>query len=261
MSAKSETKIELISCDQARLDIARFAGSQVPAAEARILRAHLLRCETCNGFYRESVETAAALGSNLRAGREELESEQVEMRRAAYKSLDKVKKSRPNHSALRTILLPAFFFFLMVFVTKAAWPGDKVTVKDWSGAVFLGQNPFPPGDPPGAIIRGGWLTTAERAELNLEAGDAEIRLEELTFLMVENAAAHRFRLRSGKLHVSGPCQVTTTFGVVEITDGKAKIEQSGSKLFVWCEEGEVLFVDALGKSLLRSGESVSRGVR
>lgn len=261
MAAKSEPSLPTIDCEHAAGEIRAFAGSSMPAARGRILRKHLLQCAECKALYRDVVETAASLGHNLRSGREDLESERAVIRRAAYRSIDKIRQEKPNTFALRMILIPAFFFFLMVFVTKIAWPDDKVKVKDFGGAVFLGEDSFLPDGPAGLILRGSWLTTNERAFLELKLGSSSVRLDELTFLLVEDPARHRFRLRNGTLELSGLAQVTTTRGILEMEEGTARLGLHGSNLELTCETGEVVFLDALGKTRLSAGEKLVRGVR
>lgn len=233
----------------------------MPAARGRVLRKHLLQCAECKALYRDVVETAASLGHHRRAEREDLESEKAVIRRAAYRSIDKIREEKPNTFALRMILVPAFFFFLMVFVTKIAWPEDKVKVADFGGAVFLGEDSFLPNGPPALILRGSWLTTNERAFLKLKLGSTAVRLDELTFLLVEDPAGHRFRLRGGALELSGVVQVTTTRGVFEMEDGTARLELHGSNLELTCTDGEAVFLDAAGKTILKAGENLVRGTR
>ncbi len=261
MSANSEQTLESIDCTRASEEIRTFAGARMPAKRARVLRAHLLECADCNQIYRASVETAARLGHNLRADREDLESEEAEIRRAAYRSIDKVRAKKPNHFALRTILIPAFFFFLMVFVAKESWPGDEVEVTDFGGAVFVEQDSFLPDGPPRKIVRGCWLTTSERAFAEFETGPTSVRMEELTFFLVEEPATHRFRLRSGEIEIEGPSQVTTTRGVLEIEEGRARFSFRDGALEIVCQEGQVSFIEATGESHLSVGEKLLRGVR
>jgi hypothetical protein len=261
MPSKSDPTPTTLDCEQARTEIRTFAGSRVPAARARVLRLHLLECEDCNAFYRESLETAARLGGNLRADREQGEAEATEVRREAARSLDKVRQRKPNSSRLRTVLLPAFFFFLMVFVTRAVWPGDRVQVADWGGPVFIDDEPFLREGSPKGIRRGRWLVTGAAGRLELKNGSARLALGERTFLLVEDPAAHRFRFRGGDLRVSGPCSVTTTHGVLELEDGTATLDARGASFELICEAGGALFIDATGEHRLEAGERVLRDVR
>jgi len=261
MSANSEQTTALIDCAKAASEISTFAGSRMPADRGRVLRAHLLKCEACKALYRETVEVAAALGHNLRADREDHESEEAEVRRAAYRSMDKIKQEKPNTFALRMILIPAFFFFLMVFVTKIAWPDDKIRVSDFGGAVFLGEDSFLPNEAPALILRGSWLTTNVRAFLELDAGSTTVRMGEQTFLLVEDPAGHRFRLKGGEVTLLGSGEITTSRGIVLIEDGSARVVLDGMRFELYCEAGEAKFIDATGETVVGAGEQLLRGSR
>lgn len=257
MSPKSQPALD---CAQAREEIQTFAGSRIPAARGRILRSHLLECGDCKSFYKETIETAASLGSNLRANREAKLAEQSETRRAAQRSVDKLRRSRPNHSRLRTVMLPAFFFFLMVSVTKLAWPDDKVRVTEWGGPVFLNDEPFGFEGVPKKIRRGSWLVTGASGKVSIETGDSAIQLGERTFLLVEEPGAHRFRFRGGELTVAGPSLVTTTHGVLEVIDGAARLEARGARFELVCESGTIAFTDASGTQKLTATDRVLRDI-
>lgn len=249
-----------ISCESAQEDLKTFAGGLIPTAKARALRAHLQSCVECKAAYVDAVQTAASVGGKVREEREGRDEEMRELRLEAAiagrnDTLERAHRGR--FFSLRLVLLPAFFFVLMMFVSRVIRGPERVRVVEWRGVTEAAGQALENGGGAPRLIRGSWLRTGKGGSMLLQIGDTRIELEESTHLMVLAADASHFQLRSGEISVEGEAEVTTSLGVVEI-DGRSRLTSRGSGFEVRCEDGQASVVNAGGTKDLAAGESYRR---
>ncbi|MEM7516075.1 MAG: hypothetical protein AAF368_04010 [Planctomycetota bacterium] len=224
------------------------------------MRAHLQGCAECKAAYVDAVQTAASVGGKVREEREGRDEEMRELRLEAAiagrnDTLERAHRGR--FFSLRLVLLPAFFFVLMMFVSRVVRGPERVRVVEWKGVTEAAGQTLENGGQAPRLIRGSWLRTGNGGSMVLELGGTRIGLEETSHLMVLATEESHFQLRSGRISIEGEAEVTTSLGVVEI-DGRAEVSSRGSAFEVQCEDGKVTFVNAGGTTELVAGEHYRR---
>ena len=263
MATRSDSSSTL-DCAQAQEAIRRFAGARVPRSVAKVLRAHLLECPDCKAAYRDALETAAQIGHEVRRDREATDAQRSaerreESRQAILEEGAKRTFKKPNSFALRTILVPAFFFFLMVWVTKLAGGGPDAFLVEARGEVFVGETKIPSRAEDQKLKRGDWIFTAAGSAARVEVGGSELQIGADTKLLVEDPDERRFRFRGGYLEITGPAEFSTSYGVLEIADGEFTLSHQDGIFEVHCVSGDAAFVDGAGAHVLETADRLLRG--
>lgn len=253
-----------LDCTAAQEAIRTFAGARVPRGVAQRLRAHLLECADCKAAYRDALETAAQLGQEVRRGREASDARRSaarreENRQAVLEAGATRRVARPNSFALRTILVPAFFFFLMVWVTKIAGGGPDAYLVEARGEVFVGDTPVPSRAEELRLKRGDWIFTAANSAARVEVGGSELSVGADTKLLVESPDERRFRFRGGTLEVANEAEITTSYGILEIANGECELEHRDGSFEIHCVRGHATFVDGGGSHALEAADRLLRG--
>ena len=253
-----------IDCDEARTLVRTFAGGSIPASKGRILRAHLLGCPDCKAFYRETVEVAASLGQGVRAEREAQEAKRRNARREENRKVAlgttpaTIRTGRPDRFALRTILVPAFFFFLMVWLTKFG-ASQRIYLVESQGTIWIDGKPT--SSEKMKLKRGDWCLTESSSRAVLELGDSKLTIFGDSHVLVEDPATRRLRFRSGEVRAEGSQEITTSFGVLAVEEGTQRLSYLNGSFELACDSGRAVFSDASGDTVLEPGDLLVRGLR
>ena len=220
------------------------------------LRRHLRQCADCNDHFRDALVLAARLGREARRGRRHELQELAQLERAT------TPRSRfamdPSRAArLRLMLIPAVFVVLMASFDPLGRSSDLELVA-LAGETRTGETVLD-GDEeePHMLLRGDWCETGPIAKALVRMADFALELGPETSLLVVSPSKGRFRLERGCLQVRGPCEVTSSYGVVEVHSGRARLEVSSDGLEVRNESGRLSATNAWVSRELAVGESVA----
>ena len=76
---------------------------------------------------------------------------------------------------------------------------------------------------------------------------------------MENPDERRFRFRGGYLEITGPAEISTSYGVLEIADGECTLSHEDGTFEIHCVTGDAAFVDGAGAHALESADRLLRG--
>ena len=264
-----------ITCEEARAAIGRFLSSGFRMAEdaeaQEDMRRHIQGCEECDEVYREGIETTASMKGALRAHRlREARAGQTtgpggrpRLRGAgALGVLLTMGGRQPSNKVmqviwrLRPVLLVAFFFWLMIWITKPGGVAPVFEVQWRSGVVTLGIKPLKSDLPNFGLGDGGDLTTDAEGSARLTRLEAELLVGPDTFLGFEQVVPMNLRLHAGELEVSATGQVTTDLGVVRLDGGRVRLELDPERLRLVVLEGAAVLQDAEGALEVPAGEGL-----
>lgn len=238
-----------------------FLARSLAVSEQRELSQHLEQCPDCHARYIEAGRTTACLGHMSRTERlaRERRARRARQRRLAFEGGNLSPGRKQRAYRLRTLLIPAFFIFLMTQITQLKLPRPAVDLECTSGIVHAADAELRPGQKQGTdLTRGDWCSTAEDSEARLRVGKNALELGPSTWLLVESVRPPRFRLDRGSLALTGRCTLTSAWGWIRV-EGAARVELAEGRLWVECSSGSVSLTDAAGTLELLAGESAQRG--
>jgi len=256
----SAERIDTIPCDEALARTRRLATRSLEGERARELRAHIAGCEECARSYREAMGTAALLGSSTRTAREErLRRARRDLRRREALSLGAHQGGRERWFRLRTILLPALFFYLILSVLGVGARGARIELVTHTGPLLLDGEVVEAGDERRVLPGGTWCETGAGARASLGLSGGALQLEADTHLYVEDVERARFRLHSGALSVVGDAAFVTVLGFVEVEGASGRIALDDTGLLLEPLRGAWTVVDSQGRRTLEPGTAVVLG--
>ncbi len=246
-----------LTCEEARELLDAHAAGVLAAPERARLRRHLVGCRECAAAYREAARLRAGGGRTVTAARER-EAVAAARRRHVAEGLWSQKGRRLR---LRTVLVPAFFIWLILQIAGVGGSPPRLELVEWSGDVTVAD--FTPHEdaPPLVARRGAWTRTGDRARALLRSEDVEFELGPFTRLLVESADPPRARLERGDLRVRGSATVVTMLGIVKVEAGAGRIRAEGGSVEVASEGGRWSVRGPLGERTLAAGESLRLGER
>jgi len=210
-------------------------------------------CRECLEAYREAVETAAHLS---RFTVEEREKRMVERQRRSLHAKvfgPREPKRRRFPFRLRLVLIPAFFFWLMLEITSFGPPPARVELVEQRGSVLLDGRPLDADVEDLLVLPGRWVRTAAVSEAFLEAGDCRLRLGAETELLLEDARPVRMRLGRGNVRIEGSAAFVTVLGLVTVEEGRGVLDLSDACLRLEPEGGLWTLFDRKGERALPLG--------
>lgn len=250
-------------------ELAQLVGCFVAGeldAQGRRRLAHLARSDPrAASEYREALGRAAAVGRATRARREDeavRNHEARQSRRAHEREAHRrgLRTDRNSLARLRTILLPAFFAFLIWQVTRVTAAPPALSLVLEAGEVEVSGEPLSLAAPGAELRRGDWALSRGEVRATVEGSGVELRLGPDSRLLVERVDPPRLRLEAGSLEVLGSCTLTARTGVAEVEDGSASVALRAGLLEVTCRRGSAVVIDARGERRLGPGESAGATV-
>ena len=223
-----------ITCEDARAAMQRFLeagfriGKDADAQDA--MRRHLQDCDACAEVYRAGVETTVAMKGALRSHRlrEARLDRPADDRRPRLGGLGAMGVllswggRRPSNKVvytiwrLRPVLLVAFFFWLMIWITKPGGPGPAFRVEHRAGGVVLDGKRLTDDGPNFGLADGQNLATDAAGAARLHRMGTEVLVDQASELTLVRVWPTELRLYRGGLEVTGPVQVTTDLAVVTV---------------------------------------------
>lgn len=244
-----------LTCEEAKELLEVHAAGGLSASARAELRAHLVRCPGCAAEYRRAAWVRARGGRTLEASRER-EAVAAARRRHASEDLWARKSRRLR---LRTVLVPAFFIWLMLEIAGVTGSKPRFELAEWEGEVTVADFRPSPGAPPLVARRGAWARTGEGGRALLRSDAAELELGPLTRLLIESADPPRARLERGTLAVRGSLSLVALLGIVKVEQGRGRVRVQGGAVEVVSEGGRWLVRGPLGERELAPGESLRLG--
>ena len=96
-----------------------------------------------------------------------------------------------------------------------------------------------------------------KARAKVSMADFALEMGPETSLLVVSPSKRRFRLERGQVEVRGPCEVTSSFGIVEVHSGGARMVLSATGLEVYNEDGRLSASNALASHDVGAGETIA----
>ena len=245
------------ACAATRPLIDRFAQHTLHADEATAMRAHIVGCTACSDYYRRAVESAGRSGAAAREVRERREADAREQRRLRESVEGQVEPKRYRNFRIRTLLMPAFFAFLIFQIFKAQDRGPRFVVDGAIGDVEITGRPFAAyGENEVVMRRGSRCVTGKNSSAHLVCGDKTFRVGPDSELLVTGFDPPRVRLFTGELRLEGPSYVETLLGsvIVEGDDASSRVMFEANGLLVSADAGSWRFQNADGERTIAAGE-------
>jgi hypothetical protein len=162
----------------------------------------------------------------------------------------------PGRAArLRLMLVPAVFVFLMANFDPLKRSSELELVAV-AGETRSGETVLAGGDAARGLLRGDWCETGPTAEALIRRAEFTLELGPSSSLLVVSPSQRRFRLGRGRVELRGACQVSCTFGVVEVHSGQARLTLTPAGLLVENVNGELSASDAWTSRELAHGETL-----
>lgn len=246
------------ACAATRPLIDQFAERTLDADEATAMRTHIVACEACSDYYKRSIESVGRSGAAAREARERREAEALEQRRLRESVEGQVEPKRYRNFRIRTLLMPAFFAFLIFQIFKAQDRGPRFVVEGAIGEVEITGRPFASyGQHEIVMRRGSRCVTGKNSSARIACGDKLFSVGPESELIVTDFEPPRVRLFVGELRVEGPCIVETLLGNVIVTgeDAGGRVMFEANGLLVAADSGGWLFQNADGERAIAAGEN------
>lgn len=260
------------SCELAELDLRLHAQGALPAERAQRLRAHLVQCASCAAEFRSAVEQRARLGRAVRGGPEVAGQGQRSSPApstpvlAMEDDLEDARPPRPTAAAkrqrrfrLRTLVIPAFFTWLILQIAGAGAKPGRLEVSEARGNVTIAERPYTDYERTPLLIRGAWCNTDEASSATLVAPGARVVVGSWSSVQAEATEPLRLRLRAGELDLEGTATIVTNLGVVDLVSGAGHMRLSAEGVQLECRAGSLVFVGPLGERRLVAGERALLG--
>lgn len=246
------------ACAATRPLIDQFAERTLHADEATAMRTHIVGCQPCSDYYKRAVESVGRSGAAAREARERREAEAFEKRRLRESVEGQVEPKRHRNFRIRTLLMPAFFAFLIFQIFKTQDRGPRFVVEGAIGDVEITGRPFAAyGQHEIVMRRGSRCVTGKNSSARIVCGDKVFRVGPESELLITDFDPPRARLFVGELRVEGPCIVESLLGNVIVSgaeaSGRVMFEANG--LLVAADSGSWLFQDADGEQPIAAGEN------
>jgi len=248
---------EQAECDEMLRLIDRFAERTLSQDDAQRMRAHLVGCPECTSQYRTAIESAARTGASAREDKERREADVAHARHVRESVEGQRPAKRNTLLRLRTMIMPAFFAFLIFQVFKAQDHGPRFVVEGAIGEVEVtGRRIESYGDNDVILRRGTRCITGANSSARLVQDGSVLEVGADSSVMVLDFDPPRARLEAGELTIEGPCIVETIIGNVHAVGvsarGRVLLEAHG--LLVDPEAGVWSFRNADGEELISPGE-------
>jgi len=240
-----------ITCEVAWIMIQGFvSGDSTPDGE-HLMRAHIARCGACRDEYRSAVVTLARIGGEKRRQRVERErsDRHDRLRTMAFQA---AAPPSGKFQRMRTMLYPAFFAFLMFQVSRMSVAVAGVSFTGLTGQVTVCEQGLEPAAEQ-TVKRGDWCRTGPDSSARLDATRAAVVLGASSAVLIERTQPTRYRLDSGSVDIDGTCTVNTSWGIVDLDQGRARATLREGGLEIECFEGLVAFTGALGSVKVEAG--------
>ncbi|HTF91052.1 MAG TPA: hypothetical protein VK843_21740 [Planctomycetota bacterium] len=247
-------------CEAAREELAALLEQGKTLGEAPELRAHLQGCEDCNQVYRDSLLADARLRRTMvdAEDRADEASDGEESPRRAVLSPIAIARAgfaSTGRGKATWVVALAVVLYAAIRLTPEPSGTARAQLQSLAGMVFSTGEPLAVGAPQRELQRGDWVRTPEDGRARLLFGESEVLLAPSTQVQIEEPSTRRLRLESGSLEVNGPLWVTSSFGIVQIEDGQAKLTIGEKGMFVESGQGHLRAIDSLGLHELDTGES------
>jgi putative zinc finger protein len=245
------------ACEATRPLIDQFAERTLSADDATAMRAHIVACAACSDYYRTSVESAGRAGAAAREVRERREAG-IEHQRRLRESVEGQREPKKHRNfRIRTMLMPAFFAFLIFQIYKAQDRGPRFVVDGAIGDVEVTGRPFASyGQNEVVMRRGSRCVTGKNSSARMVTGDKQFELGANSELLITDFEPPRARLFVGELRIQGPCEIETLLGNVivdgDTASGRVLFEANG--LLVVADSGDWIFQNAGGEQVIPAGE-------
>lgn len=232
-------------CDEVPFLVRTFVSSRLSEEDRLRLRTHVEECADCRDLYRSGVETAAHIGREHRE--ERVETERMQRRHSLKKDAMAAGSPLKRRSPIRTLLYPAFFFFLILQITNFNPNTGTVELEVIAGEVHGSEH----------VERGEYCRTGSDGVAVLRAGKDEARLEPNTAVFLEDNRPRRLRLLEGELALDGEWRITTALGVIDV-NGIANLSLREGHLDCEAFEGDVRRIDASGTRHIPPGTALGQ---
>jgi hypothetical protein len=244
-------------CAAARPLIDDFAQRTLHADEAAAMRAHLVGCESCAAYYRSAVESVGRSGAAARELRERREAARRHDQRLRESVEGQIEPKRHRNFRIRTLLMPAFFAFLIFQIFNMQDRGPRFIVDGAIGDVEITGRPFAAyGKNEIVMRRGSRCITGTNSSATMHSGDNAFRLGADSEILITDFEPPRARLFAGEFRTQGPCVIETLLGNVLVTgedaSGRVLFETNG--LLVVADSGRWVFINADGEQAIPVGE-------
>lgn len=245
------------ACEAVRPLIEQFAERTLTADDATVMRKHIVSCKDCAERYRTAVESAGRSGAAAREARERRETEADRVRRVRESVEGQVEPKRHRNLRLRTMLMPAFFAFLIFQIFKAQDRGPRFVVDGAIGNVEVTGRPYAAyGRNEVVMRRGARCVTGKNSSAHMLVEGHVYRLGADSELLVIDFDPPRARLFAGDLRVSGTCVIETLIGNVLVTgdDAAGELLFDASGLLLTADAGRWIFQNAQGEETIAVGQ-------
>jgi len=245
------------ACEATRPLIDQFAERTLRADAATAMRAHIVSCPACSEYYRTAVESAGRSGAAAREVRERREADMEHQRRLRESVEGQREPKKHRNFRIRTMLMPAFFAFLIFQIYKAQDRGPRFVVDGAIGDVEVTGRPFASyGQNEVIMRRGSRCVTGKNSSARMVVGDKAFNLGADSELLITDFDPPRVRLFVGELSIEGPCEIETLLGNVIVdgdsASGRVLLEANG--LLVAADSGSWIFLNADGVQPIEAGK-------
>jgi hypothetical protein len=237
------------ACVEARGRLERFLTGDQSLSEDRALHAHLARCSGCNARYRETLLMTARLERDRRERAVDREARLERTQQMATAANLKRARTRRWRAAVLPIGAVLVIAQLLAFVDGGASAQAKVE----HGGAQVGEQLLDASTESFELARGDWLTTFEDSRLAIQSEGARAGLDGAARVLIERLDGLTLRLERGALEVEGACTIRGRFGLVEVSEGRARITVEAGNIVVENRAGAVRLVDALGSRAIEPG--------
>src|SRR5690606_1851292 len=166
---------------------------------------------------------------------------------------------RQRRFRLRTLLIPAFFTWLILQIAGVGKSSGRLEVSEARGDVTIAERPYADYERTPLLIRGAWCNTEEASSATLVAPEARVVVGSWSSVQAEATEPLRLRLRAGERDLGGPATSGTSFGVVALVSSAGTMRLRAEGVDLECRAGSLVFIGPLGERRVVAGERASLG--
>ncbi len=229
--------------DQIRADLAGVLA----AADLTRLRTHLASCAACRAERRAAVETAAALGRNLRAV-----SGSAAPRGHTLEGLPGMRGRR----SLLLFVTASFVFFMAVRSGAFDGADPRLWLSAQGATVDVAGEQMEPSDAARLLVRGDVVAVGSGARAAIQS--PRVRLELFAGrLLVESALGPRVRIVEGEAELEGRVRLITPDGILDLESGLLRVVVGRAGTTLDNRDGKGVWTGPTGQRALERASTVA----